>query len=268
MSSEGEMRERKSKFRDPRPEGNSKPEGRQRGPAESCIYPMLLRISSPGLIADCGLGISDCTRPLRRYATSSSSHHTWPLRSFTLIELLVVISIISILASLLLPVLGRAKESGRATACLSNLRQIGIALQLYVDDNNNKLPFMSDIYPGVTNKFPGPDTVLSNALGNLNVLRCPSDRWPVDKTLAYPQRAPSFFQQTGSSFAWNDFLNGQNADRFDVLGLRFDPHQMPLFWDKEKFHRARGESKGKNYLYADGHIKNLLAVDGSLKSSP
>ncbi len=46
------------------------------------------------------------------------------------------------------------------------------------------------------------------------------------------------------------------------LGLQFDPHQMPLFWDKDKFHIIRGESKARDFLYADGHIKNLLVLDG------
>ena len=193
---------------------------------------------------------------------------TRPAIAFTLIELLVVISIIAILAALLLPALSRAKEAGRATACLSNLHQVGIALQLYVGDYNNRLPSMSDIYPGVTNSFPGPNQVLSNQLGNLNVLRCPSDKWSSDKPLPIPQKGPTFFEQTGSSYSWNNFLNGQDAEHLSALGLKFDPHQMPLMFDKEKFHAARGDGKAQNFLYADGHIKNLLVIAGTIKPAP
>lgn len=172
---------------------------------------------------------------------------------FTLVELLVVITIIGLLASLLLPVLGRAKEAARATACLSNLHQIGLALQLYVSDNNNKLPVMRDRPVegnGVTNNLPAPDTVLSNHLGTVRVLRCPSDRKQI-------------FEQTGSSYSWNSLLNGQNADQLVVFGMNFNPHQIPVMFDKEPFHIARGQSKAVNYLYADGHIKNLLVIEGS-----
>src|SRR4051812_24405542 len=83
--------------------------------------------------------------------------------AFTLVELLVVLAIIALLAALLLPAIARTKESGRSTGCLSNLHQIGIALQLYVEENQNKLPFMHDKSTNVVVETNGQtvDLVLS-----------------------------------------------------------------------------------------------------------
>jgi prepilin-type N-terminal cleavage/methylation domain-containing protein/prepilin-type processing-associated H-X9-DG protein len=182
-----------------------------------------------------------------RYATG---------RGFTLIELLVVISIIGVLAAMLMPALGRSKETARGTACLSNLRQLGLAVQMYVQEQNYRLPIIYD--QPITNSSPqltpgpGLGEVLRDYLGNTNVIRCPSD----DRRL---------FELTGSSYSWNVLLNGQLVDHLQVMGLNFDASKIPVSSDKESFHRARGPSKERNFLYVDGHIQNILVVEGHLQ---
>ena len=98
---------------------------------------------------------------------------------FTLIELLVVIAIIAILAGLLLPSLARANESGRRTHCISNLRQIGLGIQMYRDDNGDRPPLYLVNPQRDTYGYPGGSTEYlekKNYLGSTNSFICLSDR--------------------------------------------------------------------------------------------
>lgn len=74
-------------------------------------------------------------------------------KAFTLIELLVVIAVIAVLMGILMPALQRAREQGKATVCLSNMKQIGLAARLYAEDYNGKVWLAEDYPPGETGNF-------------------------------------------------------------------------------------------------------------------
>ncbi len=88
-------------------------------------------------------------------------------KGFTLVELLVVMAVIIILAGLLLPALGRAREQGRRTSCMNNLKQIGLGIAMYRLDNEDKYPTNLDLLYDVA-------TPVDGYIDNLKIFACPT----------------------------------------------------------------------------------------------
>ena len=173
-------------------------------------------------------------------------------RGFTLVELLVVIAIISVLAGLLLPTLGSAKRKAQTAACLSNLHQIGLAMELYIQDNDHRLP-VSARMPSLNTNLTPITSALAPYLRAKAIWHCPEDK----KEFAVEQ----------TSYEWNAFLNGASYDHPEdwspvtqsiveiVFGGRLN---TPLIGDVEAFHRARGTWTGKDALYFDGRVAKAM----------
>jgi prepilin-type N-terminal cleavage/methylation domain-containing protein len=147
--------------------------------------------------------------PSDRGCRRGTPHRLRGLRApwaFTLIELLVVIAIIAVLAALLLPALSRAKSAAHSAKCKGNLRQMGIALRLYLDANNNDFPPDAVIANNAKHSLYWYDH-LSPYLGDSKwgegVFQCPSYYWKVFEGWHDPADPQQSFVAGGGSYAYN-----------------------------------------------------------------
>ena len=171
-------------------------------------------------------------------------------RGFTLIELLVVIAIIAILASILFPVFSQAREKARESSCISNLRQIGTAIQMYAGDYDDLMPLANE-YPAtpVGDEYhqggPAIYDVLEPYTKNRQIFRCPSDH---DKSAV-----SSYFTQ-GTSY---DYGGGRLDADVPMPVQTIDspwngePSRTLLMYD----YSPDWHTKGYVGLFCDGHAK-------------
>jgi prepilin-type N-terminal cleavage/methylation domain-containing protein/prepilin-type processing-associated H-X9-DG protein len=161
-------------------------------------------------------------------------------RGFTLVELLVVMGILVVLAGIAVPAYQQVTARSRAAHCLGNLRQLGVALNLYLGENNLTMPVMAAARASANDEEPAVDTVLARYVSGPEVFRCLADREKI-------------WQETGTSYFWNSLLNGQSVAALEILGREVDAGGVPVLADKESFHKRVGDEV--NILYADGHVR-------------
>jgi len=192
-------------------------------------------------------------------------------RGFTLIELLVVIAILAILAAILFPVFARAREKARSTRCVANLKQLGMAFRMYMDDYDGYFPWGIDPadqnLPQIWNSFPAWQALIPTMpllqdlidpyVKNGEVWHCASDKgFDVleDTALPLPAR-PTAFHTFGTSYMYRTELSFQQASQESLR----DPVNINVMMDGSgDWHGGSGYTDRRwNMLFGDFHVKSI-----------
>ncbi len=193
-------------------------------------------------------------------------------RGFTLIELLVVIAIVGSLITLLFPMSQRVLAKADTTKCASNLRQIGITIDMATADNDGRFPrFENDpTDPIHTEQNGGKVQTLAEFIeeqtGSDAILKCPADlRMHGGAT----GRADSYFKLKGASYEWLPFFEDEKLSN-PTVRAPFGQFTVPLSHVRlvmdyaesgEGPHERIGGSSSMNVLYADGSVRKVVLSD-------
>ncbi len=180
--------------------------------------------------------------------------------AFTLVELLVVIGIIAVLLGILLPTINRARAAANRVACRSNMKQLGAAFTMYLNDSRGKLPRINTLPsdpPPADNPPTAPELFGPYLGNNAQVWRCPND---VIRKIVAP--VPTYFEFETSSYQYNPMLSAGYAGKKLQDTPQYQQNQslalVTIFWEYEAFHGKSGQSGSSNYVFADGHVADLI----------
>lgn len=173
-------------------------------------------------------------------------------KGFTLIELLVVIAIIGILAGILLPVLSRARESARRTQCMSNVKQIGMGLIMYANENSESFPSDS-AYSGSSPAMRSLNLLYDTYVSDSRVFNCTSDT-----TVTTASNSGMSASTSGGTEA---FTSTQCSYGYDRAHTQADDADVALVADRppatlsSSASTANHNGRGQNVVYIDGHVE-------------